>query len=177
MSSSSVVCSNMWCRQCEYDLTGLVIARCPECGHAFDPADPATFTTEWTKGVARTGIWIPFALATCPLFTLTGLYLTWLAARWSLGHWPRMNADDPKFIGLTVDALRAVTSLMMVLGLPCGVLGCLVTSIMYSSTTLDSVSRRRARLRLLVMFALTSLLVYLVVLKCDPGGVYEWFMD
>lgn len=31
------------CRGCTYDLQGLPAGVCPECGRAFDPADPATF--------------------------------------------------------------------------------------------------------------------------------------
>ena len=32
----------MHCLGCRYDLTGNVSNRCPECGRAFDPADPET---------------------------------------------------------------------------------------------------------------------------------------
>jgi hypothetical protein len=32
------------CLHCGYALRGLTTARCPECGRAFDPTDPATFT-------------------------------------------------------------------------------------------------------------------------------------
>jgi hypothetical protein len=38
------------CRGCTYDLLGLPAGVCPECGRAFDPADPSTF---WDL-VART---------------------------------------------------------------------------------------------------------------------------
>lgn len=33
----------MFCRSCQYKLVGLNARRCPECGCAFDPADPKTF--------------------------------------------------------------------------------------------------------------------------------------
>jgi hypothetical protein len=33
----------MFCRQCSYNLQAIPSARCPECGRAFDPADPASF--------------------------------------------------------------------------------------------------------------------------------------
>ncbi len=33
----------MYCLGCQYDLRGLPERRCPECGRAFDPQDPATY--------------------------------------------------------------------------------------------------------------------------------------
>jgi hypothetical protein len=42
------------CLQCGYSLRGLPEPRCPECGRAFDPADPRTFgprsSTRWFQG-------------------------------------------------------------------------------------------------------------------------------
>ena len=40
----------MYCRQCLYSLNGFAEPRCPECGTAFDPADPATFSQTPTLG-------------------------------------------------------------------------------------------------------------------------------
>ena len=31
------------CLACNYSLNALPVPRCPECGRAFDPRDPATF--------------------------------------------------------------------------------------------------------------------------------------
>lgn len=33
----------MYCRQCQYDLTGLTSNRCPECGAWFSAANPLTW--------------------------------------------------------------------------------------------------------------------------------------
>jgi hypothetical protein len=33
----------VYCRSCSYDLSGLPSGACPECGKAFDPADPASY--------------------------------------------------------------------------------------------------------------------------------------
>jgi hypothetical protein len=41
-----------YCRACYYPLTGLPEPRCPECGQAFDLADPATFTMSPPKSLA-----------------------------------------------------------------------------------------------------------------------------
>lgn len=43
----------MRCLSCRYDLSHLTEQRCPECGRAFDPSDPATFESEATKQTIR----------------------------------------------------------------------------------------------------------------------------
>lgn len=40
----------MHCRSCGYILIGLSEPRCPECGRAFDPHDPATFRRDLPTG-------------------------------------------------------------------------------------------------------------------------------
>lgn len=45
----------MHCRDCEYDLSGLPAGACPECGRAFDPADPSSFLTR--PGAATPALW------------------------------------------------------------------------------------------------------------------------
>ena len=46
----SPVAANMFCRRCRYQLVGLLVHRCPECGRPFDPGDPRTF---WQPGEKR----------------------------------------------------------------------------------------------------------------------------
>lgn len=70
----------MYCRKCAYDLRGSVTARrCPECGQAFAPENPRSFTPRpphgpwwrWTKRLA---------------ITLLGLGIV-LAATWGYLYW------------------------------------------------------------------------------------------
>lgn len=43
MSDPGSIPEGARCRDCGYSLCGLADSRCPECGTAVDPADPATF--------------------------------------------------------------------------------------------------------------------------------------
>src|SRR6185295_8993543 len=68
------------CWECGYPLRGLPTPRCPECGRAFDPADPATMNLgqhvgPWARRMMRPPGW--------PLYALVGLAVLlslWAAA-------------------------------------------------------------------------------------------------
>ena len=51
----------IYCLGCRYPLRGLDRSRCPECGRAFDPADPATFESDmpcsWQKRLLIASLW------------------------------------------------------------------------------------------------------------------------
>lgn len=49
----------MHCLTCHYDLAHLAENRCPECGRAFDPADPNTFLHNRS---AQRGRWTPLGI-------------------------------------------------------------------------------------------------------------------
>ncbi len=56
----------MYCRKCGYALVGLSEDRCPECGRAFDPANPRTFRRKPLLSGVR--LWlVRLALATAAL--------------------------------------------------------------------------------------------------------------
>jgi hypothetical protein len=55
------------CLHCGYALRGLSENRCPECGRAFDPADPLTFTSPLFRQRLRLAFWLP-ALLFCTTF-------------------------------------------------------------------------------------------------------------
>jgi hypothetical protein len=63
------------CLTCHYALTGVLTARCPECGRAFDPADPSTF------GPRRSVVRLAFRhAAPHPAWNITCCILAGLAA-------------------------------------------------------------------------------------------------
>ena len=58
----------MFCKSCTYDLAGAPEPRCPECGRAFDPANPRTYlrTLAWR----RRRPWILAAAAILVLYAI-----------------------------------------------------------------------------------------------------------
>lgn len=62
----------MRCLSCKYDLSNLSSGgghRCPECGRAFDPNDPATF------GPREPSPWLVFFVAFATFLAIFGLIL------------------------------------------------------------------------------------------------------
>lgn len=48
-AESSTAESDMYCRQCAYNLGGLTENRCPECGKGFDPTDATSYDTKGSR--------------------------------------------------------------------------------------------------------------------------------
>jgi hypothetical protein len=46
---SNLMLVNAFCLECSYSLRGLAENRCPECGRAFDPDDPGTYTVKRSR--------------------------------------------------------------------------------------------------------------------------------
>jgi hypothetical protein len=55
----------MRCLACRYDLRRLTVHRCPECGRAFDPNDPSTFSK--SNGFTRR-FWIVLLLIAVTIY-------------------------------------------------------------------------------------------------------------
>ena len=51
-----------FCLNCSYNLKGLSVNRCPECGRGFDPADGNTFRVSETRTSSPTAIAAMYAL-------------------------------------------------------------------------------------------------------------------
>lgn len=78
----------MYCCQCQYNLAHLVSTTCPECGRAFDSADPQTYLEE------------PFGAMALPLLGTRGSQLVWT--------WASKNKVVALVVGLVMQlGLRA----------------------------------------------------------------------
>jgi len=72
---------SMYCRRCGYALVGLPENRCPECGRAFDPANPKSYLANsrqwtrrrWLRRILLAGV----CLAALAVADLLCLYLPW----------------------------------------------------------------------------------------------------
>jgi len=77
-SSQSDCATPRYCRACNYNLHGLTVSRCPECGREFDPTNPKTYRSNprraWLRYVKRAA----YAVAAVVLvFTLVWLWFFW----------------------------------------------------------------------------------------------------
>ena len=61
---------SIYCRKCGYILHGLLNQTCPECGRAFDPNDPSTYSSyQWPCAFAR----LPLAVTILVAIFIPGL--------------------------------------------------------------------------------------------------------
>lgn len=111
-------------------------------------------------------------LVVYPLALPLAFFATWLAGRWSLGHWPQPSLDDPKTIGLWVDVPYAVTQLLLFVGLPL-FLVCAVALIAESWRDKPRLASAQWKSAAALAFMLASL----AVLRWDPLRMVEWFAD
>lgn len=78
--------SAILCLSCDYDLAATDSGRCPECGRAFDPANPATFESRRRGSQALLGIALAIGLAAAAFGLL----------RWSW-EWPYADSHHAAF--------------------------------------------------------------------------------
>ncbi len=111
-----------------------------------------------------------------PVLLLSSLYHTWVVAWFVLGHLPRPNLDDPKYISLFVDIPYGVTMLLM-MGAP----GAFLLGVFLSPIALDrpAASSRRRALRWLAALGVLVLLWAAAIwfLRADPWEVGTWYFD
>lgn len=105
------------CQQCDYSLIGLDVPRCPECGRAFDPADPAT--VNMGRPLGRVGRWLLRPVG-WPTYLVAGLIsalwmYSWALPNGSFGLWVLASYASMPVVGWW--ALRLVASIIAVLWL------------------------------------------------------------
>ncbi|MFI4859248.1 MAG: hypothetical protein ACIAXF_01065 [Phycisphaerales bacterium JB063] len=169
----------MYCLDCDYCLIGLTRDTCPECGLRFDRTDPATYQPE-TKAVSvgdgprkrKLPLLAMGLVWSYPPAFVGMLYLTWFSAWGVLGRRPKFSYDDPVSISAVVSVLYYVTCVLMVAGPGALLIGFFVTS-------WYSVAYRKRFLATLALF-LTYLGLWVAcfgLVRWDPVGVVDWFMD
>ena len=103
---------------------------------------------------------------------LLAFLATWLAGRISLGHWPRPSLDDPKFIGPLVDVPYTITMLLLLVGLPVFTVAVLV---LLHRAYCDETWRKSFLLSSIL--SIVCMVATVCILRWDPLGVVEWYMD
>ena len=110
-----------------------------------------------------------------PAFYIASLYLTWFVAWAALGHMPRPNLDDPKYIGLLVDIPYLVT-MFLLMGVPMAFL----FSVVMAPVAMARQAAPGGRL-LRWLLALAVLLLFWAAsvwfIQADPWEVGTWFID
>lgn len=71
----------MHCRRCQYNLVQLTRPSCPECGTAFDPADPSTYLSQPRRGLPLLGDRLSDALWHWSLRQPTAAFIAWLVVQ------------------------------------------------------------------------------------------------
>ena len=97
---------------------------------------------------------------------------TWVTGRWSLGHWPRTSLDDPSTIGVWVNIPYHVAMVLVVFGLPA--FGICMGLLLHDSWRNEC---RRKRSLTIAGAAALGMIGMVLVLRWDPLGIVDWFMD
>src|SRR5688572_20939701 len=109
-----------------------------------------------------------------PVWLVASFYATWVVAWFSLGHRPRPNLDDPKFIGGLIDLAHVIPGLLAI-GLP------VLTPLGLAASFCCPIrARNGSRFKQSIALAFLYFVlctVALLVLRADPGRVVEWWID
>jgi hypothetical protein len=110
-----------------------------------------------------------------PALCIASLYLTWFVAWASLGHMPRPNLDDPKYIGLFVDIPYFLSMFLLMGGPGAFLLGVLMAPVAAARQAAPGKRLLRWILALAVLLLLWAASLWF--LRADPWEVSTWYMD
>lgn len=106
-----------------------------------------------------------YALA-YPLALPLAFLCTWVAARLTLGHWPRPSLDDPKSIGFQVDVPYNITGALLVFGLP--IFAGAILALVWGGSR-DAMERRS--LAAVAGVALIAMVAVIALIRWDPWAL------
>lgn len=164
----------MFCLACDYDLSGLAPGRCPECGRAFDPADPDSFGAEPGSARRARRAWrleVSVVLAgAVPLAANLFAFAALLLARVSLGAWPPRGRWDGATSTVLMDATALVAAVLSLLTLP----ALLAMLLLLPFLATSDAPRRLARGAVL---GGALWIAGLLLIRWDPARVWVWIFD
>jgi rRNA maturation protein Nop10 len=89
------------CLSCKYDLSSLTEHRCPECGRAFDPDDPSTFSSDSARAQRRKAIKTSAAL-------IGVVFVVLLVIDWNLVELPFKGLLDRALTNAVIAAVQTL---------------------------------------------------------------------
>ena len=167
---------DIFCIDCDYDLSHLEDKRCPECGREFDPSDPSTYEQSEYRPcptLLKFALFLsiyPFVFVLCP-------YAAWVVGRIKLGHRPIPYQDDPKFfMASTVQFFSEIMELLFY-----GSSIALIASLALILAGFINGFRKRSANPWLPLYVLIwSIAAWVGIflfLRWDPLRVLDWFFD
>ncbi len=161
-----------YCVGCGYNLHALPRGGCPECGRAFDPADPQSTSATRVAPYLRVAGWLTAFCWGYPLLFSVVFYGNWLIAWAVLGHRPVLYIDDPASISVANNVFNYLCIAAIVL-LPVVLFAGLFLSTLYAIL-------RKWSIPLIVSQCIGYIwwwMLAIALLRGDPIGVMAWFMD
>ncbi len=108
-----------------------------------------------------------------PIIAASCFYLSWIVAWLMIGHQPRPMLDDPENIGGVMD-IAYVISMVAVMSVP------MLTPVGFAASffcPVNSDRNRIAKSSILAIVYIGMCFALWLLVRADPGDIFEWWMD